>query len=81
MRTQKYYMHEGGCWPTWEQESLLKAALLQGEEAIKAWHKWKSRVDVDQLDPGSLRLLPLLYRNLRTHGVEDPLMNRFKGIY
>jgi len=71
---------QGGCWPTREQELLLRAALLQGKEAIDAWYEWKSSVDVDRLDPGSLRLLPLLYWNLRTHGVKDPLMNRFKGI-
>ena len=44
-------------------------------------HEWKSSVDIDRLDQGSLRLLPLLYWNLRTHGVKDPLMNRFKGVY
>lgn len=71
---------QGGCWPTREQELLLRAALLEGKEAIDAWYEWKSSVDVDRLDPGSLRLLPLLYWNLRTHGVKDPLMNRFKGI-
>jgi hypothetical protein len=72
---------KGGAWPTPEKELLLRAALLQGEPAINAWHDWKSNVDVDQLDVGSLRLLPLLYRNLRTHGVEDSLMNKFKGVY
>ena len=59
----------------------MRAALLQGNEATDAWYEWKSSVDVDRLDPGSLRLLPLLYWNLRTHGVKDPLMSRFKGVY
>jgi len=48
---------------------------------LDAWHRWKAGVDLDQLDPGSLRLLPLLHRNLAQHGVEDPLMGRFKGIH
>lgn len=78
MNTMRY---DGGFWPTRQQELLLRAALLQGKEAIDAWHEWKSRVDIDRLDPGSLRLLPLLYRNLRIRGVEDPLMNKFKGVY
>jgi hypothetical protein len=73
--------HKGGCWPNQNQEYLLKASLLKGKEAIDAWHEWKSNVDVDQLDMGSHRLLPLLYRNLHTQGVEDPLMAKFKGIY
>ncbi len=59
----------------------MQACLLQGKEALNAWCKWKSTTDVDQLDAGSLRLIPLLYRNLQAHGVEDDLMNKFKGIY
>jgi hypothetical protein len=78
MNTMHY---DGGFWPTRQQELLLRAALLQGKETVDAWHEWKSSVNVDQLDSGSQRLLPLLYRNLRTHGVKDSLMNKFKGIY
>lgn len=70
-----------GCWPTRQQELLLRAALLQRKESLDAWHEWKSSVDFDQLDPGSLRLLPLLFQNLRTHGEKDPLRNRFKETY
>jgi hypothetical protein len=73
--------NKGSCWPTKEQELLLRAALLQGSAAIAAWHEWESNVDIDQLDQGSQRLLPLLYRNLRSHKVETPLMGRFKGVY
>jgi hypothetical protein len=72
---------EGGCWPTPEQGLLLKAALLRGKEATEAWQEWRSRVNIQILDRGSLRLLPLLYRNLHMHGIDDPLMNKFKGIY
>jgi len=71
----------GGCWPTQEQRLLLRASLLRGQGATKAWQEWRSRADIQILDRGSLRLLPLLYRNLRTHGVDDPLMDRFKGFY
>ncbi|MGH7792702.1 MAG: nucleotidyltransferase domain-containing protein, partial [Thermodesulfobacteriota bacterium] len=56
-------------------------ALLQGEEAISAWEKWKVVVDFEQLDPGSHNLLPLLYNNLGTLGIKDPLMKKLKGIY
>ena len=72
---------KGGFWPTRHQELLLQACLLQGKEALDAWCKWKSTTDVDRLDIGSLRLMPLLYRNLQAHGVEDNLMNKFKGVY
>jgi hypothetical protein len=72
---------EGQCWPTRQQELLLRASLLKGDEAIDAWHEWKSKVDVDLLDYVSLQLLPLLYRNLLIHNIADPSMDKFKGIY
>jgi len=69
------------CWPTRRQELLLKASLLNGKEALSAWEEWRSDVDIEQLDVASHRLLPLLYRNLSTHGIEDPVMGKLKGIY
>src|SRR5215471_16917495 len=69
------------CWPTGQQELLLKAALLKGQASIEAWERWKSSTDADQLDVGSHRLLPHLYSNLRNQGVTDPLMSTFKGVY
>ena len=75
---------QGTFWTTQQQELLLRAALLNGREAIDAWSEWKSCVDIDDidlLDPGSYRLLPLVYRNLNNQRVEDPLMMKLKGIY
>lgn len=69
------------CWPTGDQELLLRASLLPGKEAVDAWQQWKTNTDIDHLDQGSFRLLPLLYRNLHTHQVKDPLMSKLKGIY
>jgi hypothetical protein len=69
---------------TQQQELLLRAALLAGRDAVDAWSEWKSCVDiddVDHLDRGSYRLLPLLYRNLNNLRVEDPLMMKLKGVY
>ncbi len=71
----------GDFWPTPQQELLLRAALLQGQPATTAWEQWQAEIDLDRLDLGSSRLLPLLYRNLHDHGVEHPWMNRFKGTY
>jgi hypothetical protein len=70
-----------GLRPTEEEELLLRASLLEGDDALEAWEEWASRVDIDVLDQGSRRLLPLLYRNLSTLGVESPLMATLKGIY
>ena len=39
----------GGCWPSPLQEELLRAALLPGEAAVKAWEHWSAAVDLDEL--------------------------------
>lgn len=68
-------------WLTSEHELLLRAALQQGKDATDAWDQWKTTVDIEDLDPESYRLLPLLYRNLSVHGIEDSEMVRLKGVY
>lgn len=65
-----------------EQELLLQAALLDGEDAISAWQQWRNMVDLEgHPDSGSYSLFPLLYKNLQRYGVNDPFMKRLKGIY
>ncbi len=67
---------------TIEQELLLKASLMDGEDAIHAWQEWESMVDLEgHPDNGSYRLFPLLYTNLKRHGIEHPFMIRLRGIY
>ncbi|MBC8103764.1 MAG: nucleotidyltransferase family protein [Cytophagales bacterium] len=67
--------------PTPLQELLLKASLLHGDDSLRAWEAWISEADIDQLDGGSIRLLPLLYVHLKSQGVSAPQMPRFKGVY
>lgn len=67
--------------PNPAQESLLKAALLEGEEAVLAWRAYLNQVDFDKTDYGSSRLLPLVYRNFQQMGHEAPYLGRMKGIY
>ena len=64
-----------------EQESLLRAALLTGDDALASWERWKRSVDLDSTDRASTRLLPLLWHNLLAHGVTDRDMPRLKGVY
>jgi hypothetical protein len=73
----------GGCWPNPEQELLLQAALFQGERSINAWHLWKTttKIETRPIDLCSFQLLPLLYQKLKLQGVEDPLVEKFKGVY
>jgi hypothetical protein len=73
--------NESGCWPTRDQELLLRAALLQGQPALESWNEWRSTVNIDVVDYGSHRMVPQLYRNLQRHEVKDPLMDRLKGVY
>ena len=72
---------DGDCWPTPLQRLLLRAALCQSEAALKAWTTWHESIDIDRLDSGSFRLLPLLFRNLTRHGVDHEWMEKLKGVY
>jgi putative nucleotidyltransferase-like protein len=73
--------NEAGCWPTRDQELMLRAALLEREPALVSWNDWKRNVNIDVIDYGSHRMVPQLYRNLQRHGVKEQLMDRFKGVY
>jgi hypothetical protein len=73
--------NEAGCWPTPNQELILRAAVLQGEPALESWNEWKRKTNLDVIDYGSHRMVPQLYRNLQRHGVKDPMMDRLKGVY
>lgn len=63
------------------QEWLLKAAVLDGPEAVEAWNRWRLAVEFDSIDRNSTRLLPLAWHNLRAFGVTDPLFPRLLGVY
>ncbi len=68
--------------PTEFERLLLHAALGDEVECREAWGRARAAVgDADTLDHASYRLMPLLYRNLAAHGVEDPRLGVLKGIY
>ena len=68
-------------WPTARQSLLLRAALLSRESAVTAWRDWRESGDLADVDRGSFRLLPLLYRNLTRHNIDDPQLPRLRGVY
>ncbi|HEY1372591.1 MAG TPA: nucleotidyltransferase family protein [Candidatus Binatia bacterium] len=72
---------ENSCWPTPQQKLLLRAALARGDSARAAWTAWKPALHQDDLDLASKRMLPLLYRNLRSQNIADPVIDRLKDIY
>lgn len=63
-----------------EQRQLLRAALVPGSEARTQALEWLARVDIDNIQFQSLRLMPQLYERLRTEGVDHPLLPRLKGL-
>lgn len=79
---KEYRRHPGRLWPSPEQELLLQAALLDGDDAAAAFQRWRDDIDLDdELGYPVLRLLPLVYWNLQRLGLNDPLMGRLKGVY
>jgi Uncharacterised nucleotidyltransferase len=70
-----------GCWPTGGEELLLRAVLLEGDAARGAWDRWRALDELEHLDEGCHRLLPLLYLKLVDLGVDDPMVARLKGVY
>ena len=67
-------------FPNEQQELLLKTCLFDGDAAIGSWRAWQKLVDVEELDIGSQRLLPLAYQNLSSLGVEESELERYRGV-
>ncbi|HKT82312.1 MAG TPA: nucleotidyltransferase family protein [Solirubrobacterales bacterium] len=67
--------------PTPEQLLVLHAALDSKPDAMAAWERWRGRVDFDDVDHGSTRLLPLVYRNLGPSSFDAEVAGRLKGLY
>ena len=60
---------------------MLRAAVVRGPAALDAWREWSRAVDVERLDPDAQWLMPLLYDNLRAHGIAHPVLRRCRNVY
>jgi hypothetical protein len=68
--------------PTPQQLLLLRACLWSGEAALAGWTEWRSGVPrLAEVERGSLRLLPLLYRNLGPQLAGDPEAGWLRDVY
>jgi hypothetical protein len=68
--------------PDATQLALLRAGLWDGERAVDAWTEWRrAEPDLDDIEKGSYRLLPLVYRNVGHQLADDPDRGRLKGIF
>lgn len=66
---------------TRSQELLIRAALMQGDPAQKAWREWRTCGDIENLERGTYYFMPLLYRNLCNLNLNDAEIPIIKGIY
>jgi hypothetical protein len=65
-----------------DQRLALRAALEPADRARRAWQEYLAAGrTVDDLAAGAYRLLPQLYRNLRTVVPDDPLLGRLKSVH
>ncbi|HZT52754.1 MAG TPA: lipopolysaccharide biosynthesis protein, partial [Gaiellaceae bacterium] len=62
------------------QRQLLLVALGDPESATEAWASLPPTFSLDDLEPGSFELLPLVYRNLARTRPDEPLLPKLKGI-
>jgi putative nucleotidyltransferase-like protein len=67
--------------PTDEQLLVLHAALDEPGEGRQAWRRWRAAIEFDDVDHGSTRLLPLVYRNLGPDSFDAEVAGRLKGLY
>ena len=67
-------------WPEGKQLLLLRASMLEGEEARLAFHSWRETTDFDALDHASFRMLPLLRWNISRLEIKDPILTRLDSV-
>ena len=70
-----------GWWPTEAQRHLLHAALDTDAHALDAWDRWRTLERIEAVDPGSRRLLPLVWRNLNHLNPKTPEIDALKRAY
>ncbi len=66
------------------QELLIKAIISEDGMALQYCNEWLNNIDLDKVDGGSYRLIPMLYQKLvRLEGsdTENEIMGKLKGIY
>ena len=68
--------------PTRVHEAALRAALLPAPASLDAWGTLRELTNnLDRLDAATFRMLPMVYRNLSTQGLEEAELGPLKGIY
>ncbi len=65
------------------EEILLLHAILEKNDsaALSYFEQWTEAVEFDNVEIGSVRLLPLLYKRMASTSHPVPHLNKLKGIY
>jgi hypothetical protein len=66
------------------QELLIRAIISEDWETVEYCNEWLKNVDLDNIDGGSYRLIPMLYKKLESLegiNIKSDTMGRLKGIY
>ncbi len=64
------------------QLAAIRCALLPPAEALVAWEQLRERSgELDKTDIATFRMLPMVYRNLRSSGLDESEMTLLKGVY
>lgn len=62
------------------QRLLLRAVTGSGKPAVDAFRRWRTLVPFDEIPHSALRVVPLLLALVKREGLEDPDLQRMKGI-
>ena len=67
--------------PTETQELLLRAALLEGDEALESWRAWRGASLTIEDETLAFQVLPLAYRRIHPLDPEADGLDQAKGVY
>ena len=73
--------HRGSCRPDPVQQMLIRTVLAPEEKLVERWTEWQASSNLDMLDPGSLRLLPLLYHRLKETDLDPSDLKPYRNVY
>lgn len=71
---------QGGHLPTSIQKLLLKTILGPEDKMVANWQNWQKQLNLDDIDHGSFRIIPMLHHVLRRQGVEGADIQRYHGV-
>ena len=63
------------------ETELLRAALWSGQDSVSSWRTWVSHTELWDLPRGCYHVIPLLYKNLESTGLDDEILAEYRSIY